>query len=112
MTKVGIKAAIEQHSQGINGGLRQFKLQWIAVEPRWASREGRYLVAIEVLSDAAKECAHTVHVLVRAATTSEQLLRLVDDAVDEQLRNMATATVALSARLEPVPGHAPASVDR
>src|SRR4029453_18648992 len=52
MVKTEIKTAIDQHAHSVRGVRHQFKLQWAALEPRWSSRAARYLLAIDVISEA------------------------------------------------------------
>jgi hypothetical protein len=86
MLKTEIKTAIDHHSHSVGGTRHQFRLQWAALEPRWASRAARYLLAIEVLSDA-HAGSSTMHVVTRAGTNRADLLRLVDDALEEHLES-------------------------
>jgi hypothetical protein len=92
MLKSEIKTAIDHHSHCVRGVRHQFKLQWAALEPRWSSRSARYLLAIEVLSDAGTGSS-TMHVVTQAGTNRTDLLRLVDDALEDYLEREHPATV-------------------
>lgn len=93
MLKTEIKTAIDQHSHCVRGIRYQFKLQWAALEPRWSSRSARYLLAIEVFSEA-RLGSTTMHVVTRAGTNRADLLQLVDEALDDYLRGEHPATVS------------------
>jgi hypothetical protein len=86
MGKADIKAAVDQHVYAMNGDLHRLRFQWAATEPRWISRGERLLVAIDVLSQYSAQPLTTVHVMTRATATREELLKLIDAAIDEQLR--------------------------
>ena len=92
MLQAEIQAAIDGHSHQVEGIRHQFKLHWAALEPRWSSRSRRYLLEIEVRSDALG--ASTIHIVAHARTTSAELLRLVDDALEEHLTRGASSTLA------------------
>ena len=78
MLKDDMKIAIDQHAYSIYGKPHRCKLQWAALEPRWASRAARYLLAIEVLPNGqATVPPTTVHVVTRASVTRAELLGLV-----------------------------------
>ena len=81
MSKTGIQMAIDEHHLYVEGIRYQCKVVWAALEPRWSSRSRRYLIAIDVRSEA-RLCSKTTHVLAHASTTRADLLRLVDDAVE------------------------------
>ena len=84
MTKAEMKTAVEDYVCVLNGDAHRLRLQWIASEPRF-SRGGRYLLAIDLLDDAS-QTSTTVHVMTRATVTRQQLLDLIDVAVDEQIQ--------------------------
>ena len=87
MNKTDMKSAIDQHACTVEGRLHRFSFCWPAVEPRWGSRGVRQLVAVDVFADgASSEPPPTIHVMTRASTSREQLLGLVDDALNEYLR--------------------------
>ena len=92
MVKAELKAAVDQHVCPVNGNPHRLRLQWAAVEPRWVARGARYLLAIDVLSDASLAPLTTLHVMTRATATRQELLDLVDDAVDEQMRRIRLET--------------------
>ena len=84
MTKAEIEKAIAQHARNVNGSRHRFRVAW-TVEPRWT--RARRLLSIDVCPDRpATGPLTTVQVLIPVRTTREQLLRLVDDALDEFLR--------------------------
>ena len=87
MRKADLPVVINQHVCAVNGTPHRVRLQWAATEPRF-SREARYLLSIEVLSDGSGMPITTLHVLTRARATQQELLHLVDDAVDEQMRRL------------------------
>ena len=87
MRKAEIKAVVDHHVYAVNGTAHRLRLQWVATEPRF-SREARYLLAIEVFSDGSGMPITTLHVMTRARLTQQELLHLVDDAVDEQMRRL------------------------
>ena len=87
MLKDEMKVAIAQHACSILGEAYAFRLQWAALEPRWASRAARYLLAIEVLPQAQSTVPPTtVHVVTRASVTRAQLLELVEAALRDHLQ--------------------------
>ena len=81
MSKTEIQMAIDRHHHYVEGILYQFKVVGAALEPRWSSRSRRYLIEIDVRSDA-RVGSRTTHVLAHARTTRADLLRLVDDALE------------------------------
>ena len=102
MLKDDMKVAIAQHACSILGEPHGFRLQWAALEPRWASRAARYLLAIEVLPNGqATVPPTTVHVVTRASVTRAELLSLVEDSLCTHLQT------AESSRTER-PGEGPA----
>ena len=84
MSKTEIQVAIDQHHHCVEGMWYQFKVVWAELEPRWSTRSRRYLVAIDVLSEA-RVAASRIHIVAPARTTRADLLRLVDDALEEHL---------------------------
>jgi hypothetical protein len=88
MLKTAIQRTIDQHSHCVGEIRHQFRLQWAALEPRWSSssRAARYLLAIEVFSDS-QSGSRMMHVITRAGTNRADLLRLVDDALEDLLEN-------------------------
>ena len=92
MLKTQIKTLIDDHSHDVQGVRYRFKLQWAALEPRWSSRSARYLLAIEVLTDA-RSGSSTMHVVTRAGTNRTDLLRLVEDALEDYLEREHPAAV-------------------
>lgn len=92
MLKTEMKKAIDHHSHCVGGIRHEFRLQWAALEPRWSSRAARYLLAIEVLPES-RIGSSTMHVVTRAGTNRADLLRLVDDALEEHLDNTRSSAV-------------------
>jgi hypothetical protein len=92
MLKAEMKKAIDHHSHCVGGVRHEFRLRWAALEPRWSSRSARYLLAIEVISDDRPDSA-TMHVVTRAGTNRTDLLRLVNDALEDYLEREPAATV-------------------
>ena len=92
MQKTEIRTAIDHHSHEVRGVRYNFRLQWAALEPRWSSRSARYLLAIEVLTDA-RSGSSTMHVVARAGTNRTDLIRLVEDALEDHLEREHPATV-------------------
>jgi len=86
MSKTEIQMAIDQHHHYVEGIRYQFKVVWAALEPRWSSRSRRYLIAINVGSDASVG-SRTTHIMAHASTSRADLLRLVDDAVEGLVRD-------------------------
>lgn len=87
MTKAEMEVAIEQHARTVNGNRHRFRVRWAALEPRWSSTGARCLLAIDVCPEGgATGLWTTLHILTYATTTREQLLGLVNDALDENLR--------------------------
>ena len=85
MTKAEMKKAVAQHARNVNGSRHRFRVTWTAREPRWS--RARCLLSIEVYPGRpTTQPWTTVQILTPVRTTREQLLRLVDDAVDEFLR--------------------------
>ena len=86
MTKAEIKVVIAQHARNVNGNPHRFRVASIALEPRW-SRE-RCLLSIDVCPERPRTGLWaTVQVLTSVKTTREQLLSLVDAALDDFLRD-------------------------
>ena len=85
MTNAEMKTAVDDYVCVLNGDAHRLRLQWIASEPRF-SRGKRYLLAIDLLDDASETPMTTVHVMTRATVTRQQLLDLIDVAVDEQIQ--------------------------
>jgi hypothetical protein len=93
MLKDDMKVAIAQHACSLLGQPHGFRLQWAALEPRWASRAARYLLAIEVLPNGqATVPPTTVHVVTRASVTRAELLGLVEDALCAHLEAANSST--------------------
>ena len=93
MLKNDMKVAIAQHACSILGEPHGFRLQWAALEPRWASRAARYLLAIEVLPNGQSTVPPTtVHVVTRASVTRAELLGLLDDALGAHLQTAANSS--------------------
>ena len=93
MLKDEMKVAIAQHACSILGEAYGFRLQWAALEPRWASRAARYLLAIDVLPQALSAVPPTtVHVVTRASVTRAQLLELVEAALRDHLQTAANSS--------------------
>ena len=97
MLKTEIRTAIDHHAHDVGGVRYRFRLQWAALEPRWSSRAARYLLAIEVLSDA-RSGSSTMHVVTRAGTNRTDLVRLVEDALEDFLERDHPATVTAYGR--------------
>ena len=92
MLKTEIKTVIDDHFHDVRGVRYRFRLQGAALEPRWSSRSARYLLAIEVLTDARSDSS-TMHVVTRAGTNRTDLLRLVEDGLEDYLEREHSATV-------------------
>ena len=76
---------IEQHARNVNGNPHRFGVVSIALEPRGS--RARCLLSIDVRPEHPRTGLWaTVQVLTSARTTREQLLSLVDDALDDFLR--------------------------
>ena len=85
MTKAEIEVAIGQHARNVNGKPHRFRVASIALEPRWS--RVRCVLTIEVYPEYPRTGLWaTVQVLTSARTTREQLLDLVNDALDDFLR--------------------------
>ena len=85
MTKAEIEAVIEQHARNVNGNPHRFRVTWIALEPRWS--RARCLLSIDVSPERPRTGLWAaVQVLTSVKTTREQLLSLVDAALDDFLR--------------------------
>ena len=85
MNKAEMKIALEQHARNVNGNRHRFTLRWAALEPRWTG--ARCLLSLDVCPERqVTGCWTTLHVLTDAHVTREQLLDLVNDALDEHLR--------------------------
>ena len=92
MLKDDMKTAVDQHACSILGKSHRFRLHWAALEPRWASRAARYLLAIEVLPKGQATVPPTmVHVVTRASVARAPLLALVDDALSDHLQTAANS---------------------
>ena len=81
MSKTEIQTAIGQHHRCVEGIPYRFKVAWAAFEPR---RPRRYILAIEVLSEA-RVGSSRMHIVAHARTTRADLLRIVDDALEDHL---------------------------
>ena len=92
MLKTEIRTVIDDHSHDVRGVRYRFRLQWAALEPRWSSRSARYLLGIEVLTDAGSSST-TMHVVICPGTNRTDLLRLVEDALEDHLDREHPATV-------------------
>jgi hypothetical protein len=86
-----MKIAVDHHVCALNGDAHRLRLQWVATEPRF-SRGARYLLAIDLLDDDSERATTTVHVMTRAAVTRQQLLDLIDHAVDQQKQRLRLET--------------------
>ena len=85
MTKAEIEVAIGRHARNVNGKPHRFRVASIALEPRWS--RARCLLTIEVRPEHPRTGLWaTVQVLTSVKTTREQLLDLVNDALDDFLR--------------------------
>ena len=86
MTQAEIKVVIEQHARNVNGNPHRFRVAWIALEPR--GNRARCLLSIDVCPERSRTGLWaTVQVLTSVRTTREQLLSLVNDALDDFLRD-------------------------
>ena len=63
--------------------------EWAALEPPWASRAARSLLAIEVLPKGQATVPPTMSMLTRASVKRAELLGLVEDALRDHLRTGA-----------------------
>jgi hypothetical protein len=93
MQKTEIRTVIDHHSHDVRGVPYRFRLQWAALEPRWSSRSARYLLAIEVLSEV-RSGSSTMHVVTRVGTNRTDLVRLVDEALEDYLEREHPAAVS------------------
>ena len=80
-----MKVVIGQHARHVNGNPHRFRVAWIALEPRWS--RARCLLSVDVCPERPETGLWaTVQVLTSVRTTREQLLSLVNDALDDFLR--------------------------
>src|SRR6186713_3250112 len=80
-----MQVAIGQHARNVNGDPHRFRVAWIALEPRGS--RARCLLSIDVCPERpGTGLWATVQVLPSVRTTREQLLSLVNDALDDFLR--------------------------
>ena len=80
-----MQVVIGQHVRNVNGEPHRFRVGWIALEPRWS--RARCLLSIDVCPERPRSGLWaTVQVLTSVRTTREQLLSLVDYALDDFLR--------------------------
>ena len=87
MTEAETEVAIQHHARNVDGNLHRFSVRWGGREPGWASTGARRLLAIDVYPEhPTAGCWTTLHVLTQATTTRQELLGLVNDALDEHLR--------------------------
>ncbi len=91
-----MQMAIDHHSHYVRGIRHEFRFQWAALEPRWSSRAARYLLAIEVRSESSLGSS-TIHVVTHARTSRADLLRLVNDALEDHLDNARSSTATATA---------------
>ena len=85
MTKADIEAVVGKHARNVKGTPHRFRVAWIALEPRWS--RARCLLSIDVYPERPRTGLWTtVQVLTSVKTTREQLLSLVNDALDDFLR--------------------------
>ena len=85
MSKTEIQVAIDQHHHSVERMDYQFKVVWAGSEPRWSNRSRRYVVAIEVRSEDRVDSSR-INIVTPARTTREDLLGLVDDALELLVR--------------------------
>ena len=80
-----MKAVIGERARNVNGNSHRFRVAWIALEPRWS--RARCLLSIDVCPERpGTRLWATVQVLTSVRTTHEQLLSLVNGALDDFLR--------------------------
>ena len=80
-----MKVVIGQHAGNVNGNPHRFRVAWIALEPRGS--RARCLLSIDVCPERPRSGLWaTVQVLTSVRTTREQLLSLVNGALDDFLR--------------------------
>ena len=102
VSKTEIQAAIDQHHHCGEGIRYQFKTAWAAFEPRWSTRSRRYIVAIDVLSEA-QSGSSRIHIVAHARTTRADLLRLVDDALEDHLASGCSFSAVATPAMVSVP---------
>jgi hypothetical protein len=80
-----MQVVIGQHARHVNGNPHRFRVAWIALEPRWS--RARCLLSIDVCPERPTTGLWaTVQVLTSVSITREQLLSLVNAALDDFLR--------------------------
>ncbi len=80
-----MKAVIGQHARNVNGNPHRFRVAWMALEPRRS--RARCLLSIDVCPEGPRTGVWaTVQVLTSARIAREQLLSLVNHALDDFLR--------------------------
>ena len=90
MLKDDMKVAIAQHACSILGEPHGFRLQWAALEPRWASARRDISSRSSVPERPGDVPPTTVHVVTRASVTRVELLGLVEDALWPTCRRLRT----------------------
>ena len=79
-----MQVVIGQHARNVNGSPHRFRVAWVALEPRWS--RARCLLSIDVSPERPRTGLWAaVQVLTSVKTTREQLLSLVDAALDDFL---------------------------
>jgi len=85
VTQAEMQVVIGQHARNVNGNPHRFRVAWIAFEPRGS--RARYLLSIDVCPERPRTGLWAaVQVLTSVRITREQLLSLVNDALDDFLR--------------------------
>ena len=80
-----MQVVIGQHARNVNGSPHRFRVAWVALERRWS--RARCLLSIDVCPERPRTGLWaTVQVLTSVRTTREQLLSLVNHALDDFLR--------------------------
>jgi hypothetical protein len=84
MSKSDLIGCINESVFVSNGVVHHCRVQWAACEPKWGGRGRHYLMAVEVLPE--HDEPKTVHLMFRASTPRNALVKLLNDAVETSSR--------------------------
>jgi hypothetical protein len=96
MWQTKLRALIGAHRCRVNGIVYRFKVELLAVEPKWNG--GRVLLSVRVTGDSPVGVDGAVlNVLLQSRASSTDVLSLLNDALAEQLANAGPSAIVESA---------------
>lgn len=95
MTKTELIAIINQHSHTIDGLKYRLEVTAVVREPLWSGGK-RYLFTVAAVADGVPNTP-VFHLLTQASLTRSELLQLLENAMQEQLRCEAGLELAAPA---------------